>query len=83
MVHAYGGEPYHNIVIKDLDTLGLELLEYRYENMPLIMYRTEESNTYSNIAFMDWDMYFYERKGDIGNDAARVYLKDIPEAHFE
>lgn len=83
MVHSYGGEPYHNIIIKDLDTLGLELLEYRYENMPLIMYRTEDSNTYSNIAFMDWDMYFYEDKLDIGNEDSRVYLKDIPEAHFE
>ena len=83
MVHSYGGEPYHNIIIKDLDTLGLELLEYRYENMPLIMYRTEDSNTYSNIAFMDWDMYFYEDKLDIGNEDARVYLKNIPEAHFE
>lgn len=83
MVHSYGGEPYHNIIIKDLDTLGLELLEYRYENMPLIMYRTEDSNTYSNIAFMDWDMYFYEDKLDIGNKDARVYLKNIPEAHFE
>ena len=31
IVHAYGGEPYHNIIIKDLDTMGLELLEYRYE----------------------------------------------------
>jgi hypothetical protein len=23
MLHTYGGEPYHNIVINDLDTLAL------------------------------------------------------------
>jgi hypothetical protein len=37
-VHTYGGEPYHNIVINDLDTYGLELLEYRYD-APMYMYR--------------------------------------------
>lgn len=83
MVHAYGGEPYHNIIIKDLDTLGLELLEYRYENMPLVMYRKEESNTYTNIAFLDSDMYLYANKNDVGNVDKRVYLKNIPNTHFE
>jgi hypothetical protein len=28
IVHIYGGEPLYNIIIKDLDTCGLELLEY-------------------------------------------------------
>ena len=28
-VHAYGGEPLSNIIINDLDEMGLELLEYR------------------------------------------------------
>lgn len=28
-VHTYAGEPYHNIIINDLDTYGLELMEYR------------------------------------------------------
>jgi hypothetical protein len=25
MVHAYAGEPFHNIIINDLDTVGLTL----------------------------------------------------------
>ena len=29
MLHAYALEPYHNIIINDLDEKGLELLEYR------------------------------------------------------
>lgn len=77
MVHVYGGEPYHNIIIKDLDTLGLELLEYRYENMPLIMYRKEDGNTYSNILFMDSEMYFYNK------DGKKIAIQDIPDTHFE
>ena len=28
-VHTYANEPYHNIIINDLDDYGLELLEYR------------------------------------------------------
>ena len=28
-VHLYAKEPYHNIIINDLDDVGLELLEYR------------------------------------------------------
>ena len=50
LVHSYGGEPYHNIIIKDLNTYGLELLEYRYDNVDLILYRKKNSNTYINAA---------------------------------
>jgi hypothetical protein len=38
LIHTYAREPYHNIVINDLDTYGLELLEYRYET-PMFLYR--------------------------------------------
>jgi hypothetical protein len=34
-VHNYGNELAENIIINDLDDLGLELLEYRNENGPL------------------------------------------------
>jgi len=49
LVHTYGGEPYHNIIINDLDTQGLELLEYRYDT-PLYLYRPAEpeSPIYTN-----------------------------------
>ena len=32
MIHMYGGEPYHNIIINDLDTNGLELMEYKSQD---------------------------------------------------
>jgi hypothetical protein len=32
MIHMYGGEPYHNIIINDLDTNGLELMEYKNQD---------------------------------------------------
>ena len=49
-VHTYGGEPYHNIIINDLDTYGLELLEYRYDT-PLYLYRSTDQETplYTNV----------------------------------
>ena len=29
LIHEYGNEPFHNIIINDVDEFGLELLEYR------------------------------------------------------
>jgi hypothetical protein len=46
-VHVYGREPYHNIIIKDLDTYGVELLEYRHE-IPMYLYGTK-LKTYDNM----------------------------------
>ena len=47
IVHQYAGEPLHNIVINDLPDYGLELLEYRYD-VPMYLYRKENSSTYAN-----------------------------------
>lgn len=47
-VHQYGREPFHNIVIKDVDDLGLELLEYRYDK-PMYLIRNAEDDTYFNF----------------------------------
>jgi hypothetical protein len=38
MLHAYALEPYHNIVINDLEEKGLELLEYRGETPLYLAY---------------------------------------------
>ena len=48
IVHQYAGEPIHNIIIKDIDAYGLELLEYRYEQ-PMYLYRKINSNYFENI----------------------------------
>ena len=46
-VHVYGREPYSNIIINDLDTYGLELLEYRYD-VPMYLYRLQDSPVFIN-----------------------------------
>lgn len=79
IVHVYGGEPYHNIIIKDLDSQGLELLEYRYENMPLILYRKKDAFTYTNPLFMTDDYFFYRQP----NKREKVYLNEIKDDEFE
>ena len=48
IVHQYGGEPIHNIIINDIDAYGLELLEYRYEQ-PMYLYRLVNSNNFMNM----------------------------------
>ena len=48
LLHAYAGEPYHNIIIQDLDTRGLELLEYRGEEPLYLTYNTR-SGMYTNV----------------------------------
>ena len=50
VVHLYGGEPLHNIIINDLDMAGLELLEYRYD-IPMYLYRDVNNDTayYDNV----------------------------------
>ena len=47
MVHVYAGEPYWNIIINDLDSYGVELLEYRYD-IPMYLYRYPSSQQYHN-----------------------------------
>lgn len=50
IVHIYGNEPYHNIIINDLDIYGLELLEYRLDT-PVYLYRPLNDMVYKNILF--------------------------------
>lgn len=47
MIHQYAGEPFHNIVINDLEEYGLELLEYQYD-VPMFLYRKIDSPIYTN-----------------------------------
>ena len=54
MVHQYGGEPLHNIIINDVPDSGYELLEYRYD-IPMYLYRTK---------------YMLNEKGEIQKDKA-------------
>lgn len=47
MIHQYAGEPFHNIIINDLEDYGLELLEYQYDT-PMFLYRRTDSEIYAN-----------------------------------
>ena len=41
-IHTYASEPYHKIIINDLEDFALELLEYRNENDPLYIVFEED-----------------------------------------
>ena len=73
-VHVYGGEPLYNIVINDLDTYGLELLEYRHAK-DLFLYRKIDSSIYEN-ATLDGD------KQCIVNGTSKT-LKDLNATELE
>lgn len=49
MLHQYANEPFHNIIINDLDEMGLQLKEYAYD-IPLYFLRevNDESGVYAN-----------------------------------
>lgn len=48
IVHEYGNEPLHNIVINDIDDYGLELLEYKGKD-PIFLYKDYLTDTPRNI----------------------------------
>lgn len=48
MVHVYGGEPYYNIIINDLDTEGLELMEYRGDT-PLFVVKAADGQMVATL----------------------------------
>lgn len=73
-VHKYGNEPYHNIILNDLDEVGLELMEYRgSKDKPLYLLIRTDSNEVENITF-NGEMSV--RKYKSGNNAT-IMLKDI------
>lgn len=41
-IHTYAKEPYHNIIINDLDDCGIELLEYRGDQPLYLLYDVEK-----------------------------------------
>lgn len=57
MIHTYVGEPYHNIIINDLEDNGLELLEYRGDSPLYLLYHVN-SESYIEMIFND-DMPCY------------------------
>ena len=56
MVHAWGGEPYHNIIINNLDTYGLEQLSFRGEDVDLFCLRLLNEEIFNNVFFSQKDI---------------------------
>lgn len=72
-VHAYAGEPYHNIVINDLDEAAVELLEYRGD-VPLYMLRNVNQDEFVNYTINGDTQCYLESDIDYTTPIA---LKDI------
>ena len=51
-IHTYAKEPYHNIIINDLDTYGLEQVYYRGD-IPLLAFRDANTGHFVNLAYAD------------------------------
>ncbi len=71
MIHAYALEPYHNIIINDLDDKGLELLEYRGD-IPMYLLYHINTGEYVNMKFNG------KEKCYISSTGAEITLDSIP-----
>ena len=74
MVHAYAGEPFHNIIINDLDTVGLTLQEYKFSS-PMFLLREKTSNVYFQGFINQEQLVTYE-----GN---KKTLKELVDSDFQ
>lgn len=50
-VHAYAKEPYHNIIINDLNSYGLEQLSYRGDT-PLLIFKNRSTGHFTQVALI-------------------------------
>ena len=72
MVHHYGNEPFHNIIIKDVDDMGLEQLDYIGDS-DIYIFRTEDGE-YTNMLF-DGNVIRYEKATNLPikiNDKSQI-----------
>lgn len=71
-VHEYAKEPWHNIIINDLDELGTELLEYKGEK-PLYLYVSEtgDHNEITQVTINE------EQKVELLEDGRKVSIGNL------
>ena len=74
MLHTYALEPYHNIIINDLDDIGLELLEYRGDEHMYLLYDIDVNEYTSILRASDDYRICYLDKNDKDNT---ILLKDL------
>jgi hypothetical protein len=61
-VHTFANEPYHNIIINDLDDWGLELLTYRGEE-PMYFIYDPSADDIINMTINPKQIYYFEMPG--------------------
>ena len=61
VVHEYAKEPYHNIIVNDLDDVGLELMEYR-GTKPMYLIVDQNSNDVEQM-ILDEEFGLYDENG--------------------
>ena len=78
-LHTYALEPYHNIIIDDLEAAGLELMEYRGEDYIYFIYN-EDTEEYENIIFDGSMKCWLKADGSVTNiGSLPYYFKRVDE----
>ena len=80
-VHAYAGEPYHNIVLNDLDETAVELLEYRGDT-PLYLLRDDKLDQFTNYTD-DGDTLVYFADDSFKRTFALSVLESSKGGHYD
>lgn len=80
-VHAYAGEPYHNIVLNDLDETAVELLEYRGDT-PLYLLRDDKLDQFTNYTD-DGDTLVYFANDSSKQTFALSVLESNKGGHYD
>ena len=86
-VHIYGKEPYHNIVINDLEDYGLELLQYSGEESIYMLRSVSDNQTTGSGNFehisLDGEKEYYIRQNDNivdSNHQLKYFKNNNPDA---
>lgn len=74
MLHAYALEPYHNIIINDLDESAVELLDYKGD-VPLYLLKDIQADQYTNFT-LDGTVKVYFKDAD---SSENFNLEDLEE----
>lgn len=64
VVHEYAKEPFHNIILNDLDDCGLELIEYRGDS-PLYFVYNPNTQEVSNMVLNRNQKYYIQDVGEL------------------
>lgn len=81
MLYELVGEPYHNIIVNDLEEYGYELWDYRGDNeSPMYyFYELDENNNITNNII---NLTFDENKKVKDENGNIIALKDIPQSNL-